>query len=430
MAWWQLSLLGCGCTIGTGFFLGFSLAIQKAGPAVIILFLLAALATYFVYEALGKMAAKYPEKGSFRTYAKKAFGKWAGFSNGWMYCTSEILIMGSQLTALSIFSRFWFPNVPLWIFSLFFSIAGLAVLFTGMKGFERMENLFGIIKTAAIVMFIVIAIVMLTMGDKQALTQEAWSQNIDQFFSEGAKGLWLAFLFAFYAYGGIEVMGLLAIDLKHPKQAPLAGSVMIIALTIIYVCSIALALSLLQWDEFNIKQSPFITALSPYDIPFVPHLFTAILIIAGFSTMVAALYAVMTIVITLAEDKDAPPFIAKKGRWNIPIPAFVFTSISLLLSVVVAFLLPKKIFEYITTAAGIMLLYNWIFILVTYFKLMKVSKWSIVKVCVGIGFILIAISGTLGEETSRYGWYVSMAFLLIISIATWIRYFIYERDTG
>ena len=60
MKWWQLSLFGVGCTIGTGFFLGSSLAIKMAGPSILIAFALAALGSYFVFDALSKMTAKQP----------------------------------------------------------------------------------------------------------------------------------------------------------------------------------------------------------------------------------------------------------------------------------------------------------------------------------------------------------------------------------
>lgn len=110
------------------------------------------------------MSVNNPDKGSFRTYAKQAFGKWAGFSNGWVYLMSEMLIMGSQLMALGIFTQFWFPTWPLWVATSIFAILGLMVILTGMKGFENFQNIFGVLKTAAIVMFIVIA-VMLVLKD-------------------------------------------------------------------------------------------------------------------------------------------------------------------------------------------------------------------------------------------------------------------------
>src|SRR3954465_12536785 len=67
MKWWQLSLFGVGCTIGTGFFLGSGIAIKMTGPSILIAFMIAALGTYFVYDALSKMTSKEPLKGGFRS---------------------------------------------------------------------------------------------------------------------------------------------------------------------------------------------------------------------------------------------------------------------------------------------------------------------------------------------------------------------------
>ncbi|CAM3356985.1 Transporter [Paenibacillus lactis] len=117
LKWWQLSLLGVASTIGTGYFLGSALGIRVGGPAFLISIVIAAFATYLVFDMLARMTADDPQPGSFRTYAKQAYGRWAGFSTGWMYWCAEVLIMGSQMTALSIFSRFWFPDIPMWIFA-------------------------------------------------------------------------------------------------------------------------------------------------------------------------------------------------------------------------------------------------------------------------------------------------------------------------
>ena len=161
LAWWQLSLIGVGSIIGTGYFLGSGIGILKTGPSIIVSFILAALGTYIVSNALSKMSAQNPQKGSFRSYAKIAYGRWAGFSSGWVYWFSEMLISGSQLTALSLLSKFWFPNVPLWIFATGYAILGITVVLIGTKGFERIENVFAVIKIAAILMFICLAIAVL-----------------------------------------------------------------------------------------------------------------------------------------------------------------------------------------------------------------------------------------------------------------------------
>ncbi|MFP3490404.1 amino acid permease, partial [Staphylococcus sp. SIMBA_130] len=83
-----------------------------------------------------------------------AFGPWAGFSNGWVYWSSEMLIMGSQLTALALFAQFWFPSTPLWLNASVFASLGLLIIFIGVQLVEKMENVFGIMKIAAIVMFL------------------------------------------------------------------------------------------------------------------------------------------------------------------------------------------------------------------------------------------------------------------------------------
>ncbi|MFJ5764092.1 amino acid permease [Lysinibacillus sp. NPDC093210] len=421
MPWWQLSLLGVGCTLGTGFFLGTSMAIAKSGPAVLIPFILAAIGTYLVYDALVKMSVANPDKGSFRTYAKQAFGNWAGFSNGWVYLISEILIMGSQLMALGIFMQFWFPALPLWMTASGFGVLGLLIILTGMKGFEKFQNIFGAMKTAAVVMFIIVAVVLLLKGINSEPKQiNAFVTNFQGFFAEGVKGIWLGLLYAFFAFGGIEVMGLLVIDLKDPKQAPKAGKVMIIILTTIYVSALVCALVLVGWETFTINESPFITALTDFHIPYVADIITGILIIAGFSTMVASLYAVVTILTALAEDHDAPSILAKKGKMKVPLPAFLFLTGGLLVTIVIGFLIPEKIFEYLITAAGLMLIYNWLFILVTYAKLMTLTKWQHVKNVVGMLLIAVTVSGTLGDKTSRLGFYISLLFIVIIAVATFI----------
>lgn len=419
LSWWQLSLLGIGCTLGTGFFLGTSMTIHKSGPAVLIPFLVAAICTYIVYDGLVKMSVANPDKGSFRTYAKQAFGRWAGFSNGWIYLISEILIMGSQLMALGIFTKFWFPALPLWVAASLYAALGLVVILTGMKGFENFQNIFGALKAAAIIMFIIVAVIILIKGTHSA-THDSLQSNYEEFFSQGIKGIWLGLLYAFYAYGGIEVMGLMVIDLKNPKEAPKAGRIMLIVITIIFIMAIALALALVSWKDFNIDESPFITALQGYHILYVADIFNGVLIIAGFSTMVASLYAVITILVTLAEDRDAPKILAKKGKMKVPFPAFLFLTGGLVLTIVIGFLMPEKIFEYLVTAAGLMLIYNWFFILVTYMKLMQLSKWEHVKNFLGMLLIAVTVSGTLGEKTSRLGFFVSLLFMVLIGLATWI----------
>ncbi|SDO22320.1 amino acid permease [Halobacillus aidingensis] len=420
LAWWQLSFIGIGCIIGTGFFLGSSIAIEKAGPAVLLAYLLAGIGTYIVFRSLAAMTANHPEKGSFRTYAKQAFGPWAGFSNGWVYWSSEMLIMGSQLTALAIFAQFWFSAIPLWMLACVFAVLGLLVIWLGVQQVERMENVFGLIKISAILMFILIAILAMTGviggGKPQAVTTP-----MSTLFDGEWSGLWIALLYAFYAFGGIEVMGLMANELKDPKDAPKSGTLMLIVLTCVYVVAFYFVITLASWKNISTEESPFLTALTEYSFPWVPHLFNSVLIIAGFSTMVASLYAVTTMVMTLSEEGDAPKIFVEKEEGKVSKPAFLLTISVVILSIILAVLLPDRIFEYVTTAAGLMLLYNWAFILLSYRKLMVKGKKGTALVFIGISLIVVAVTGTWIDSMTRIGFLVSLSFLVLIAVATWVK---------
>jgi L-asparagine transporter-like permease len=419
LKWWQLSLIGVGCTIGTGFFLGSSIAIEKSGFSVLFTFLFAAVGTYFVFEALAKMTAEHPEKGSFRSYAKKAFGRWAGFSSGWVYWGAEMLIMGSQLTALALFSRFWFPNVPVWILASVYGFLGLIVIFLGAHGFEKIENILAVIKIAAILMFIILAVLALFGYFDDGRTAKAQIPNsVEEFFPLGALGLWTGLIYAFYAFGGIEVMGLMAANLTDPKEASKSGKVMLFVLAVIYIVSLGLALLLVPLDAFNKQESPFVVAFKEYSLPYILDIFNGAFIIAGFSTMVASLFAVTLILVTLSEDGDAPKLFSKKGKWKVPLPALALTTSGLILSIILALLLPKQIYEHLTTAAGLMLLYTWLFILFSYRKLSELNVKDKLKTFSAFLLITAAVSGTLLEKASRPGFFVSLLFAAVIGIVT------------
>ena len=418
LKWWQLSLIGVGCTIGTGFFLGSAIGIKITGPSIVFSFILAAIGTYVVYNLLAKMTAEDPQDGSFCYYAKKAYGQWAGFSCGWNYWSSNILIMGSQLTALSILSQFWFPKIPLWLFATGYAFLSIAVVLTGNKGFDKVEDLLAIIKTAAIIMFILIAVAAI-FGWFNLDTKEVIVPNSAQkLFPEGFKGFWSSLIYAFYAYGGIEVIGLMATRLKTKEDAPKAGVIMLILLVIIYVLALGLAVIMAAHGAFHHKESPFVTALAPYNLAFFPHVFNAAIIVAGFSTMTASLFGVTTLLVTLADDGDAPKVFAKKIKKlkELPLPSLALAVVGLIASIITALLLPGKIYEYITTAAGILILFNWAFIILSALKILELKAWGKTLSFIGIALILAAVSGTIMEKTIRMGFFISIIVVLLIGL--------------
>ncbi|MGG5252302.1 amino acid permease [Neobacillus sp. SM06] len=426
--WWQLSLIGIGSIIGAGFFLGTSLSIQIAGPAILVNYLIGGITAFFVFSALAEMTVTQPASGSFRTYAKMAFGNAMGFASGWMYWLAGVLIMSSEVVALATFTRFWFPHVPLWIFTVIYTVIAFGINLLGVKNFGKIESLFAVVKLSTLIVFIVFGVLLFT----HVISPHAVSLNEKNVFSNfiptGLTGMWAALIFVFFSYGGIEVVGIASSELKNKQEVPKAGIGMLIALTSVYILSIFFALYMVSWRQIDVSKSPFVTALRTFNIPYLDSIFNIIIISAAFSTMVGALFSVTNILISLAEDGAAPKTLAGKNSKGVPVKSLFLTGIALAVFLVFAFILPGSIYESITTAAGVMLILNWTIILSSQIKLrphyqqkatFKMIGYPLTSY-LGIGFILVAVSGGLLHATQRMGVLISLAFIGMIFLSYWI----------
>src|SRR5580704_14413679 len=150
----QLSMIAIGGAIGTGLFLGSSLAVRIAGPGVIVSYLIGAVIALLFMGALSEMAVAHPTAGSFGVYAELYLNRWAGFVIRYTYWAAQCIAIGGEATAISIYCQWWFPNTPKWLWVLGFSLAILYVNATGVEKFGEFEYWFAMIKLVAILAFI------------------------------------------------------------------------------------------------------------------------------------------------------------------------------------------------------------------------------------------------------------------------------------
>ncbi|TLS38112.1 amino acid permease [Pseudalkalibacillus caeni] len=424
--WWQLSLIGIGSIIGAGFFLGTGLSIERAGPSVLIDYLIAGIVAFLVFSAFAEMSVHDKETGSFRKYAQEAFGRPLGFMSGWMYWISGILIMASEITALALFTQYWFPAAPLWLLMVLYTATGIGINLLGVRNFGTIESLFAVVKIATLIGFIVFGLLYLFHFIHPVSSVESGGVGFSQWFPHGAMGSWTALIFVLFSFGGIAVVGLMSSELEDKNDTPKSGIAMVIALAIIYILSLFFIVSMVTWAAISEDESPFVTALSVFHVPYIGSLFNIILITAAFSTMVGAMFSVTKVIVSLGRDGDAPSKLAKFNKKGVAVRALGLNGFALGVMIFISYILPDKVYEYLTTAAGIMLLLNWVVILAsqiktrsryeenpekkTYFKMLGAPFSSYL----GIALIAFAIAGAWFQDSERIGLLISIAIIMII----------------
>src|ERR1700723_2206540 len=142
----QLSMIAIGGAIGTGLFLGSSLAVRIAGPGVIVSYLIGAVIALLFMGALSEMAVAHPTAGSFGVYAELYLNRWAGFVIRYTYWAAQCIAIGGEATAIAIYCQWWFPTVPSWVWILGFSIGLVYINARSVGSFGSFEYWFSMAK--------------------------------------------------------------------------------------------------------------------------------------------------------------------------------------------------------------------------------------------------------------------------------------------
>ncbi len=83
LGWFQLTLFGIGCVIGTGIFVLTSVGAQKAGPGLMLAFAIAGLVCIVAALCYAEIAAMVPVAGSAYTYSYATIGEFFAWTVGW-----------------------------------------------------------------------------------------------------------------------------------------------------------------------------------------------------------------------------------------------------------------------------------------------------------------------------------------------------------
>lgn len=365
-----LLLIGIGGIIGAGFFLGCGVPIQSAGPAVLISFVLGGLITAQVTGAVTSIAAKHPVEGSFKVYADRYIGPFAGYMQGWVYYITGVLTIASEAVAMGVFTKVWFPALPLWISSL--SYSGIIVLINvfGVRSFNRVESLMTVVKIAALVGFVVFAIVTLLGGGQTpvAAPQAVSNSYAGALAPHGLSGVLQSMLVVIFAYAGIGVFATAATKVQSGRTIERGATLTVILLSGLYIVAIGLLLWIQPWQSISTDTSPFVLAITQHGPHWLAELFNAAILIASFSVMAGSVYSSAQILSSLGAAREAPRFVAHVSSRGVSYGALLVTAAGIALSIGAAYILPANVYNFLISASSFMTFFYWALMLWTFLR--------------------------------------------------------------
>ena len=350
-----MAMVAVGGSIGTGLLLGSAAAMEIAGPAVILSFLLAGFISWTVTMALGELSSLHPAAGSFGLYADLYLGPWAGFISRAGYWVAISVSVGANLVASATYMRYWFATVPALVWIALFSLLLIVVNLRSVGDYGRFEFWFAMVKLVTMVTFIIIGGMLLAGGRVPA---QYTAQG--GFFPRGVLAPLLAMTFALYTFGGIEMVAITTGESRSPAEIPRAVRLTFITLAIVYLGAIVVLVGVMPWNRVGGIESPFVTVFRTVGIPAASSLMSFVILTAALSGANANLYSASRMLFSLARKGWAPAPLGRLNAAGSPQLALVASSYGIVVAVVLERWAPRNAFVYILTGALFGLMLSWL----------------------------------------------------------------------
>ncbi|GAA2280325.1 amino acid permease [Nonomuraea roseoviolacea subsp. roseoviolacea] len=258
MSLWQLTLFSVGATLGTGIFVILGQAVPKAGPAVVLSFVLAAITALFSALSYAELAGTIPVSGSSYSYAYATLGELIAWVCGWC-------LMLEYAVSVAAVAVGWGQYLNSFLHSLFgWTLPTAIIASPGQDG--------GVINLAAI-LIVVLATWVLLYGASESATANAifvlikivvlvffclvafsafQAKNFTPFAPLGVAGITAAASQVFFSYIGFDAASTAGEEARNPKRdLPLAIILSLAIVTVLYVAVAAAAVGAMHWTQFD-----------------------------------------------------------------------------------------------------------------------------------------------------------------------------------
>lgn len=359
----HLVMLSVGGTIASGFLLFAGSAIGIAGPAVIISYVIAGIITIAVMACLAELCVMKPVSASFATYARDTMGPLAGFMTGWNYWLAWVMGAATESVAAGTYFHSFYSFAPIWVVAAIIIALEMAINLVGVLFMGEYEFILSTIKVVALAAFILIGIcAILGIGfHSEGVTQLTANHG---FFPKGTSVVLTALLTVFFAYVGIELVGVTAEESVHPaRDVPRALFYTVGIVVLLFVIGIFILMAILPWAQAGTSSSPFVDAIKSLNIPVLATIFNWIVISASVSSVDGALYTASRMLFTQAREGNFPRALATTNpRRRVPTPAIAITASCTFVGALLAYFFPTSAYIFVASLSTFGFLFAWLMI--------------------------------------------------------------------
>lgn len=360
----HLTMIAIGGSIGTALFLSTGYALNQGGPGGIVLaYFIVAVLVFFVIMGLGEMATWLPCAGSFQTFTSKLVNPAFGFAVGWSYWFSWAVTVGIEIVASALIMKFWFPNVPGWIWSTIFIFIVLGLNLLSARAYGEAEFWFASIKVIAVVVFLIVGIALMAgaLGGHTAVGFTNFSQAVGGIFPHGMGAVIGVTFTAVFCFLGTEIVSIAAGEGANPEIAvPKAVKTVFIRVVIFYIGATFMVAALIPWQEGTLDVSPFTFTFTKIGVPAAATIMNVVVLTSTMSCANSGLYASSRMLFSMAREGKAPALFGRVNQRGVPVPALLMTGAMGGFAFLTAFLPSDKVYLLLVAAASLAVLFAWI----------------------------------------------------------------------
>ena len=430
----HIQLIAIGGAIGTGLFMGSGKTISLAGPSIIFVYMIIGFMLFFVMRAMGELLLSNLKYKSFIDFSADLLGPMAGYFTGWTYWFCWVVTGIADVIAISGYTHFWFPDIPLWLPALGCVAVLLSLNLMTVKLFGELEFWFAMIKIVAICALVCTGLYMVATAYQSPAGHTAALSNLwtdGGMFPHGVMGFFAGFQIAVFAFVGIELVGTTAAETKNPERnLPRAINSIPLRIIMFYVCALIAILAVTPWRDVVADKSPFVELFVLAGLPAAAGIINFVVLTSAASSANSGVFSTSRMLFGLALDGDAPSKFKNLSKRAVPSNGLIFSCTCLLAGALVIYLVPNLMdaFTLITTVSATLFMFVWTMILLSYLAyrkrndhLHRVSTFkmpggkAMVWVCLSFFVFILALLAL--EDDTRAALYLVPVWFVLLGVA-------------